>query len=1226
MSPVPAALPIRILLLCCLIASPALAAPDRITSPVDSTRRATLRQNRAHPAAITAADQGPLDPATRIGYATLHLRPGPGLDIFLADQQDPASPNFHRWLTPEQFGDRFGASPADLAQLRLWLESEGLRVNDTARGRLWITFSGTAAQIQRAFRTELHRYRANATTHFANARGLTIPAALEPVIDTISGLDDFEPHPLHQMLEDAPAFNSAGSSHYLSPDDLATIYNIKSLYNAGIDGTGQKIAVIGRTNIDLSDVRAFRRRFNLPDIDPQIVLFGPNPGVNANDAIESQLDLQWSGAVARNATIIYVNSASVRTSAQYAVDQNLAPVITYSYGTCEQYAVENQRAVAQQANAQGITWLVASGDSLAAQCDSSSPIPLATRGQTAAYPASIPEVTAVGGTEFNEGAGLYWNGANDANLASAIGYIPERPWNNVALRNALIGGGGGASVMFAKPGWQSGPGVPNDNARDIPDISLTASAAHDGFLVILSGALRIIGGTSASAPAFAGIVALLNHSLNAKQPGVGNINPALYRMAQSAPAAFHDITEGDIYVPCQQGSPDCVNGKLGFAAGPGYDLASGLGTVDAGRLIALWNPGVASTTLITATPTAITPADRIQLKVTVTGSSGPPNGTITFVTNDIAFGVASLSSGAASLTIDAALAVRGDGRIYASYSGDAIYAPSAAQATVTLKPSGSFVVPSISPYPVTQSGATWPYTLRLTEKAGTATTITTFTVDGVNNLTSIGNPALAANGVFSLSLTGRNLTLPLTRNFHFEGADADGRAWAADLAVPFVGQIGTSLAPSISLTALPASIQQNPQAPADCRWQAQLLLQERSGFSIPLSSFSVSGTPATPLSQLFGTNRLAAYGTLRGTYCFAESITAGSKTFSLLGSDERGGLVTAAAVVTLASAAATPATFTASANSLSLTSDGSARATGTLDLTFTGASPAWTATIVGAPSWLSLGAASGTGNDKLTVRASPNGLSRGAYAANIVVQAAGAVPQAITIPVFFTTGASPLVSITGVANAASFAPSFAPGMLLAVFGSNLAPAVSSAAIQPLPYSLQGVTAAVNGISAPLWFVSPGQLNIQIPYEITSGPAILAVNNNGQIASWVLPMGIAAPGIFADASRNLVPFASGAAGQTVVAFVTGDGDVTPSLPTGTSPASGTALSRLPSSRQSVSVTVNGQPAKIAFNGIVPGLIGVTQINFTIPDGLAPADYPVVVTVGGVPSAPVNFTVR
>ncbi len=342
-----------------------------------------------HPRAQAQLDIGPIDSSAPISYATLYLTPGAGLEPFLTEQQTPSSPNFHRWLTPDQFGDRFGLSTGDTAKVRSWLESQGLTVHDVARGRLWITFSGTASQVGRAFQTELHRYRVNGETHFANVSAPRIPAAFKDAISGIDGLHDFVPHPMNIPAKQQPGFN-IGSGHYLAPDDLATIYNIAPLYNSGVDGTGQKIAVIGRSCILLSDIRTFRSQFRLPAKDPQLILYGTNPGVVASDLPESNIDIQWSGAIARNADILYVYATSVATAAQYAVDQNLAPVMTYSYGSCEAESTTTFRAIAQQANAQGITWFAASGDAGGTECDRFAPTPQATKGLSIGIPVQFP--------------------------------------------------------------------------------------------------------------------------------------------------------------------------------------------------------------------------------------------------------------------------------------------------------------------------------------------------------------------------------------------------------------------------------------------------------------------------------------------------------------------------------------------------------------------------------------------------------------------------------------------------------------------------------------------------------------------------------------------------------------------------------------------------------------------------------------------------------------------
>jgi subtilase family serine protease len=362
-----------------------------------------------------------------------------------------------------------------------------------------------------AFGSETHRYSIDGEIHFANAVAASIPAALAEVVESVRGLDDFRPK-APRLVKSRPDYSSSTGAHYLAPDDLAAIYDIAPLYQAGFNGAGQKLVIPGQTDIKLSDIQTFRTQFGLPLSVPQVVLYGPDPGVISGDQMEASLDLEWSGAVARNATIIYVNSRNVFESLEYAIDQNLGTVMSMSYGACEKGNSASARAIAQQANAQGITWINASGDSGAAGCDPQGE-GSATQGPSVSFPADIPEVTGVGGTEFAENGSMGWGGTNSATLGSATSYLPEKAWNDTALGQGIEGGGGGASTLFTKPWWQSGPGVSNDNARDVPDLSLAASGAHDGYLMYTQGGFYVVGGTSASSPSFAGIIALLNQYL-----------------------------------------------------------------------------------------------------------------------------------------------------------------------------------------------------------------------------------------------------------------------------------------------------------------------------------------------------------------------------------------------------------------------------------------------------------------------------------------------------------------------------------------------------------------------------------------------------------------------------------------------------------------------------------------------------------------------------------------
>ncbi len=1142
----------------------ALAAPDRITNDVDPVQLVQLKgQVNAH--ARPQFDQGLVDPALSIQYATLYLRPADGLETFLADQQSPSSPNFHKWLTPEQFGNRFGLSANDVAKVTGWLRSSGFTIHDVARGRCWITFSGTAAQASSAFHTEIHRYLVNGESHFANSTDLSIPAALETVILGVGGLHDFHMQPMHRKL--TPHYTT-DVGNFLAPDDLATIYDLTPLFKSGIDGTGQTIAILGESDIDLADIATYRAAFNLPPNLPQVVLYGADPGFNDGPQSEANLDLEISGAIARNATILYVNSVYVNISAQYAVDQNLAPVMSLSYGECEfiNSATQTMRPVAQQANAQGITWMISSGDVGAATCDRDSPTPQATKGATVSSPASFPEVTAVGGTEFDEGRGNYWTATNTVNYASAVSYIPERAWNDSPLVNALIAGGGGASAYFGKPVWQAGRGVPADGARDLPDVSFAASWFHDGYDIVIEGNYYSSGGTSASSPLFAGIVALLNQSQAKANPGapvgLGNINPALYRMARATTDVFHDITTGNNMVPCAQGSPDCVNGMVGYTAGPGYDEATGLGSVDAARLVAEWNAGTTSTTTLSANPATFGTTDTVQLTATVTGAGAAPSGTVTFVAGDVTLGSSTLAptgnAATAAISTSGSLIAGGNLIVGALYSGDANYAGSSGTTTVALKlpASGSLVIPTLTPNPVPQLGFGWPYQIRLSEMAGVATRLTAFTINGENNLPGgFPSPNIPAHGSMTTALMGAGLTVPLNRTFHFAGLDASGATWQQDLVVPFVGPAVPVQEPGITLTVSPSIMQQNPGADPSCQWSQQLTVQETGGYQTTLATFVEALNPlsSAALSEFFGTTRLAPWGVLTGTACYAAPTVPPAIGYTLTGVSEIGALVGAFAGGSFAPAATAPAAFATSSPTVSIAVPaGTQTGAASVGLTFSTGSPLWTAVLIPAsPKWLSVSSLSGAGNTTLQLTASAAGLSNGVYHAILSIQAQNVLPQSIQVPVTFVVGVSSNISISGAGNAASGSQTFAPGQLIAVYGSNLAASSQIAEIQPLPLSMSGASATVNGVSAPLWFVSPTQINLQIPYETSAGPAVLGVNNGGQVASWSFNVTATAPGIFA-ANGSLAPFATGQQGQNAVAFITGDGDLNPTLATGATP--------------------------------------------------------------------------
>lgn len=578
--------------------APAPAGGQRAVPVIDDADRMVLPGN-VPPLALSELDLGRSDPNLPLErmILLLELRPGAGarLEQLLAEQQRPGSPRYHQWLTPEEFGAELGLADADIRLVTGWLEAHGFTVEEVARGRGSINFSGTAAQVEEAFATEMHDYLVEGTIHHSNATEPSLPRGFAGLVHGVVSLNSFPLRPLHTDLRtiSAPEY-TFGGNHYLAPADFATIYGIASAQSAGTNGNGQTIAIIARTDIMVADVQAFRTTFGLPANDPVLVHNGADPGDHGGgDEVESVLDTEWSGAVAPQATIDLVVSASTRTSdgialsSQYAVNHNLAPIVSVSYGLCEsRLGTAGQKFYNNlwaQAAAQGITVFVAAGDSGAAGCDA----PNGKRGFGLAVSGlcSTPYDVCVGGTKFNDTANpsAYWTAFNNPGTrASALSYIPEVAWNENATvpgGSGLWSSGGGASKVYAKPSWQSAPGVPADRRRDVPDVALSA-AAHDAYVVAHGTNLYAIAGTSAAAPAFAGLMALVDQAKGSRQ---GNANPVLYQLATNqyaagGPQVFHDITAGNNSVPRLKG----------FACGPGYDQATGLGSVDGAALIANW--------------------------------------------------------------------------------------------------------------------------------------------------------------------------------------------------------------------------------------------------------------------------------------------------------------------------------------------------------------------------------------------------------------------------------------------------------------------------------------------------------------------------------------------------------------------------------------------------------------------------------------------------------------
>ncbi|MGA2589531.1 MAG: protease pro-enzyme activation domain-containing protein [Bryobacteraceae bacterium] len=1241
--------PVLTLLLAFATGSPA-APPDRITQPVDGRATRTIPGN-LQPLAQPQFDRGAVDPGMQMNDMVLLVKPSPAqqaeLDSLLVDQQNPSSAQFHKWLTPEQFGDRFGLSAADNSKVVAWLQAAGFTINRLARARNWIAFSGAAGQVSHALHTSFHSFQVNGETHFANTSAPSVPAALADVVGGFLGLSDFRLKPFVNILPAAlsvgPEYTS-GSSHFLAPQDFATIYDVTPLYQAGIDGTGLSIAVVGQSDVSLTDIEAFRSRYALPANDPQLILTGPDPGFNGAE-VEGELDLEWSGAIAPNATIYYVYESNALDAILNAIDLNIAPIISNSYGACEVDAAASFfRSFAQQGNAQGITLISASGDSGAAGCDPQGYQPFATEGQMVDFPAVMPEVTGVGGTMFVEGNNVstYWSSTNSTTYGSALSYIPETTWNESGS-DGLLASGGGASLFYDKPAWQSGPGVPNDNVRDVPDVALSA-AGHDAYLIYSEGYDFEVYGTSCGAPTMSGMVALLNHYLLSKgflsQPGLGNINPQLYRLAQSAGSAFHDVTSGNNVVPCAQGSPNCLTGSFGYQAGTGYDTATGLGSIDANKLAMAWN---AATNGVIVTLSAQTITGNVNASVSLTATVAPasgkgtPTGTVDFSINGTPLGSVALvsSAGQQTATVNFPLYLAGVGAaLSAVYSGDAAFSSGGATIAVqpTTNPGQAAIVPygppDVWPSPPDAQGLSWQTTITLQEVAGTPAMVTGFTIDGQAQTLSqyFPSPSIPANGYVTATIVFRDLTTPVTRTFGFSGVDPTGQTWSRQIAVVYMPPPPEE---NFTLSATPLVVTQNTAADPSCQWSVQLNLDDLGGFYNLLYGLFVGGiNQSSQIPAIFGTTRFGAYASLQGTLCFSGITPPATDVIAV----ELYSGYSEDVTVAFAGPPANPATISPSPAAINLSaSNGAQTASATLTVNLSDNSQPWTASIFPAnrtTGWLSASQLSGTGTGQIVLTASRAGFEPGVYQATIVIQSQNAAPQSISVPVMFVMGASTSgTSISGVANAASFQTTVSPGMLLSVFGTQLANSPQVVSTLPLPYSAAGVSVTVNGLAAPLLYISPTQLNIQVPYEVGAGPAVLGVNNNGQIAGFQFQIAPSAPGIFADAKGNLAPTSSATQPQGAITtlYLTGAGEVSPQIFTSFAPPSGTGVSYLPVPLLPLSVTVGGVPAFVYFAGIPPSLVGTTQVNFQVPETAPLGVQPLVVTVNGVQSKAVNLTV-
>ena len=302
------------------------AAEPRIVEAVDESRLTRLKGN-THPLARARFDRGVAPADLPMDRMLLVLKRNPeqetALRTLLDDQQDNASPNYHKWLTPEQFGKQFGPADRDIQMVTAWLQWHGFRIGQVAKGRNIIEFSGTAAQVQEAFHTSIHKYVVRGKEHWANSSDPQIPSALAPVVAGVHTLHNFLKQPqIHVSAEKVaakyvpgkpPEVSFSNGMHGLGPPDYATIYNISPLYKAGVNGTGTTIAVVGRSNLFQGgqDVSSFCQVFALSCNSFLTILNGPDPGdLGGGEEAEATLDATWAQALAPGAYVELVVSAT----------------------------------------------------------------------------------------------------------------------------------------------------------------------------------------------------------------------------------------------------------------------------------------------------------------------------------------------------------------------------------------------------------------------------------------------------------------------------------------------------------------------------------------------------------------------------------------------------------------------------------------------------------------------------------------------------------------------------------------------------------------------------------------------------------------------------------------------------------------------------------------------------------------------------------------------------
>ncbi len=819
------------------------ATPDRINGDLASGQKVPLTGNM-HGLVRPENDLGRADGSRMIERISLNFKLSPAqqkdLDQFLVQLGDPHSSNFHKYLTIPQYAARFGMSESDIHKVTAWLQSQGFTNIKVPGTRLSVKFDGTVAQIESLFAIEMHNYLVDGVVHLANASNPSLPVALSGVVQYVGSLHDFAPKP---RIKVTPHFTSyVSGNHFLTPGDFATIYDLGSLYTAG--GSNQKIVIVGQSTVATSDLNNFRSAAGLPASTVTMKLIEGTATRCSGDEGESDLDIEWSGGVAQKAQITFMyaglntgDSCSSRgqdDSVWGALEEALtgvltgnpvtpvAPFVSTSYGYCEQLLPSGFPATIRTwvttGQTLGVSLVSASGDAGAADCDTGS---TATQGLAVDVPASIPEVTGAGGNEFNGdapncitacppgGDPPYWSPAGGSTdlISSALEYIPEEAWNDTGDVGSLSASGGGESTLFAKGSWQTGTGVPSGANRYVPDISLTTSQVHDpylfcseddtqtggttatctdGFRTGAGGGLTAVGGTSAAAPTFTAILALLNQNFgNAPPTGLAPVNPKLYQLAanNAATKAFHDVTSGNNIVPCEIGTTNCTSGTMGFTAGVGYDEVTGLGSVDATNLATAWAATLPGFTLGAPSATslsAVAGQNTGSSTITINAQNGF-TGTVSFSCSGLPTGATcnftpASSTSSVSLSISTALNMAAANNVAVTVTGTS--GAISKTTTVNLTVTATSETYTLGPAP----GST------LTVAQGQSTNAVTLTITSTNGFV-VGT---GANQSTALPVTYTCANLPLASTCNFTSSAGTGTNSTTTSAISLTLTIATT--------------------------------------------------------------------------------------------------------------------------------------------------------------------------------------------------------------------------------------------------------------------------------------------------------------------------------------------------------------------------------------------------------------------------------------------------